>query len=127
MISARRPGGPNRLDFAQWLMAPENPLTARVAVNRAWQRLFGAGIVATSNDFGTQGEPPTHPELLDWLASEFRDHQWQSKAIDRLLVTSASLLSPTHRQHLSRLLVLPLTASVSATTKLLTTSTSTMV
>lgn len=81
---------PNRLDFAHWLFAPRNPLTARVTVNRYWQRLFGKGIVQTENDFGTQGIPPTHPELLDWLASEFQRREWGVKSIVKLIVTSAT-------------------------------------
>jgi len=80
----------NRLGFARWLFAPENPLTARVAVNRLWQNLFGAGLVRTAEDFGVQGELPTHPALLDWLAVEFRENGWDMKKINRLLLTSAA-------------------------------------
>ena len=80
----------DRLSFAKWLTGPENPLTARVAVNRMWQEFFGRGHVRTSEDFGTQGEKPTHPELLDWLASEFRDTGWSMKRMHRLIVTSAA-------------------------------------
>ena len=86
------PDGPEpaRLRLARWLVAPENPLTARVAVNRLWQEIFGRGIVYTSGDFGTQGDRPTHPELLDWLASEYRQRGWSTKQMLRLLVTSAT-------------------------------------
>ncbi len=80
----------NRLGLAQWLMSEENPLTARVAVNRIWARLFGAGIVKTEEDFGTQGTPPTHPDLLDWLALEFMRGGWDMKAIIKTIVMSAT-------------------------------------
>ncbi len=81
---------PNRLDFAKWLVDGKNPLTARVTVNRMWQHFFGQGIVATENDFGTQGEKATHPELLDWLAVEFVEKGWSQKKLHKLIVTSAT-------------------------------------
>ena len=80
----------NRLGLAYWLVSKENPLTARVAVNRFWKQCFGDGLVRSMNNFGTQGEIPTHPELLDSLASEFRDNGWDIKELLRMIVTSSS-------------------------------------
>ncbi|MBI2824501.1 MAG: DUF1553 domain-containing protein [Planctomycetia bacterium] len=80
----------DRLGFARWLVDPANPLSARVAVNRYWQLYFGTGLVKTTEDFGSQGQPPSHPELLDWLATEFIRIGWDTKAMQKLIVTSAT-------------------------------------
>ncbi|MBI4657875.1 MAG: DUF1553 domain-containing protein [Verrucomicrobia bacterium] len=92
---------PNRVDLARWLTDPANPLTARVVVNRYWQRFFGQGLVETENDFGTQGSRPTHPDLLDWLACEFVASGWNVKTMHRLIVMSATYRqSSAHRPDL---------------------------
>ena len=83
-------GRVDRLALAKWLVDPANPLTARVIVNRLWERLLGIGIVSTSEEFGSQGDLPSHPELLDWLASELVESGWNLQAMQRLIVTSAA-------------------------------------
>jgi hypothetical protein len=80
----------NRLDFAKWMMNPQNPLAARVQVNRVWQTLFGRGLVRTPENYGLQGEPPTHPELLDWLAVDLRENSWDLKRLIKMIVTSST-------------------------------------
>ena len=90
---------PNRLDLAHWLFDESNPLTARVAVNQIWQELFGIGIVSTPDDFGTYGEDPTHPELLDWLASEFRENGWSRKKLIREIVHSKTYQQSSANTH----------------------------
>ena len=87
---------PNRLDFAKWIMDSNNPLTPRVTANRFWEKLFGIGLVATSEEFGSQGELPSHPKLLDWLATEMVRLKWDVKAFIKLLVTSETYRQSSH-------------------------------
>ena len=87
---------PSRLDFAKWIMDPNNPLTPRVTANRFWEKLFGIGLVATSEEFGSQGELPSHPKLLDWLATEMIRLNWDVKAFIKLLVTSETYRQSSH-------------------------------
>ncbi|MFO0953168.1 MAG: DUF1553 domain-containing protein [Isosphaeraceae bacterium] len=99
--SASTSGASSRLDLSRWLVSEDNPLTSRVAANRVWIHLFGRGLVATPEDFGTRGEKPSHPELLDWLASEFMSQGWSRKQLVRTIVTSATYRqSSAHRDDL---------------------------
>ena len=86
----------NRLGLAKWLVDPEHPLTARVAVNRTWERFFGTGIVKTSEDFGAQGEAPSHPQLLDYLANRFIESGWDLQALQKLILMSATYQQSSH-------------------------------
>lgn len=96
-LPALPPGAPtNRLGFAKWLVAAENPLTPRVIMNRQWEAFFGRGLVRTMEDFGFQGETPTHPQLLDWLATEFVRRQWSMKQMHKLIVMSAAYQQSSH-------------------------------
>jgi hypothetical protein len=95
-VLAAKPVAGTRLDLARWLVDASNPLTARVTANRFWQAYFGKGLVETENDFGLLGSKPTHPALLDWLATEFMARGWSQKALHRLIVTSATYRQSSH-------------------------------
>src|SRR5256885_6305694 len=95
--------GSGRLELAEWLTDPKNPLLARVMVNRIWQHHFGRGIVQTPNDFGTRGKPPTHPELLDYLASYFMQNGWSIKTMHKLILLSHAYQTGTVAADVRRL------------------------
>ncbi len=97
-VLSSKPIGGSRLDLAKWLVDPSNPLTSRVTVNRMWQSFFGQGLVDTENDFGVMGAKPSHPELLDWLATEFIARNWSQKSVHRLIVTSAAYRQSSHHR-----------------------------
>src|SRR5690606_4782254 len=100
-LQPRNPAAADRLDLAHWLVAPDNPLTPRVVVNQVWSHLFGRGLVKTAGDFGVRGEAPTHPQLLDWLASEFVNRGWSRKQLIKLIVMSRTYRqSSAHRPEL---------------------------
>ena len=89
----------NRLALAKWTVSPENPLTARVTVNRMWNEMFGTGLVETTEDFGIMGQRPSHPKLLDWLAVEFRDSGWNMKHMYKLMAMSATYRQSAKATH----------------------------
>ena len=96
--ASKATGTPDRLDLARWVVASDNPMTARVTVNRLWQELFGRGLVTTPDDFGTRSSPPSHPALLDWLATEFMRRNWDMKAMLKLMITSATYRQDSRQQ-----------------------------
>ncbi len=101
IFNTRLSGPPNRITLAKWLVSRDNPLVARVTVNRWWAELFGTGIVSTLEDFGIKGAPPSHPELLDWLATEFIDHHWDMKHILKKIVLSATYQQSSSTHYLA--------------------------
>ena len=121
IIDAKASGPANRIALAKWLVSRDNPLTARVTVNRWWAEIFGRGIVSTVEDFGIKGEPPTHPELLDWLAVEFMEHGWSMKHVLKEIVMSAAYRQSSVAADVRRLKdAAPVSASSTTTQSLLT-------